>query len=145
VPWIAALTFGQLCGEQLARIIAAAGHSDPPMRNVAAFRVNQFLEEMEQKFGEAPDEYLEYRSRVKMSRTEPDGSVLEGYYLDVPLAPSVKALHNENFARSIRETNSAEHAAYILENMPKLPKSKIKKSSKSLKGPKKSRQRSRGS
>ena len=71
---------------------------------------------MEQKFGEAPDDYLEYSSRVKMIRIEPDGFIFE---INCGLAPSVRTLSAENFARSLREVYGVEAGdARLLKYMP---------------------------
>jgi transcriptional regulator with XRE-family HTH domain len=132
--------YGQTYGDKLANIFAAADRCDPSMKNVAFFRTEQFIEEMTQKFGEAPDDYLEYRSRVKITTTEHDGTVFK---VDSPIAPSVQTLHYENLSRSIREIYSAEDAARILAlYVPKPSERSVKKPSKKPRSQQKAKQRS---
>ena len=123
-------TLGQFYADKFAGILAAAHRLKPSMINVAQFRLWECLEELEEKFGGPPDDYLEYRSGVKIVITDPEGIERELY---PPLAPSFRDLCHENFARSVREKYSAEEAASILEDIPKPSKQKVKKSSGSSK------------
>jgi transcriptional regulator with XRE-family HTH domain len=127
---------GRYYGESLAEIFAAAMCCDPPMANVVDFRVKQFIDEMTQKFGEAPAEYLEYRGRVKVTITDDRGEVCEELH---PFARSAWALRYDTALRSIR-AHSPEAADWLAKNMPNPAKRRVKKSSQ--KSRKKAKRRS---
>jgi transcriptional regulator with XRE-family HTH domain len=91
---------GLLNGERLGHIFAAAMGAKPSKFHVLMFLAHQWLEEMEQKFGKPSDDYLEYRSRVTVSRKRADGIVAE---IGSPVSPSASALHLSNFLRSYAE------------------------------------------
>ena len=145
-PNMIAYCLGQYRGEEIAGILAAANRLKPSMLNVAQFRLGECLRELQEKFGEAPDDYLEFRARVKSVFTDPEGNEWESGGV---LAPSLRDLHYENFARSVREKYSPEEAASILEDTSKPSNQKVKKSSGSSEKrratPTKSRQHSRES
>jgi transcriptional regulator with XRE-family HTH domain len=101
---------GLLNGERLGRILAAAARVEPSKFQVAMFLANQWLEEMEQKFGKPSDDYLEYRSRVTVSRKRADGTVAE---IGSPVSPSASAVHLSNFLRSLVETEGQEVADMV--------------------------------
>ena len=102
---------GLLNGERLGRVFAAAVRAKPSKFQVAMFLANQWLEEMEQKFGEPSDDYLEYRIRVTVSRTDNEGHISD---IHAPMmTPRVAALHEANFLRSLTEKHGQDYADKI--------------------------------
>ena len=125
---------GLLNGERLAKIFAAAASADPSRFQVAMFLANKWLEEMEEKFGEAGDDYSEYRSRVTVARKDAEGIIGE---IHGPIAPSAFGLSLSNFIRSLREKHGQAVADDIIRDIEERKSSsgKRKKASGSSKSP----------
>ena len=68
---------GLICGERLARVFAAATRAEPSKFQVAMFLAWKWIDEMEQKFGEPDEDYLEYRSRLRVSTEDARGFTRE--------------------------------------------------------------------
>ena len=102
---------GLICGERLARVFAAAMRAKPSKFQVAMFLAWKWIDEIEQKFGEPGEDYLEYRSRLRVSTEDARGFTRE---LHFPFMPArVSELDRSNFLRSVAETEGQELADRI--------------------------------
>ena len=125
---------GQISGERLAAVFAAAMRAKPSKFQVAMFLVHQWIEEMEQKFGEPGDDYVEYRSRLRVFTEDRRGFTRE---LHAPfISPSASELDRSNFLRSVAETEGQELADRIAADLAaQASRRKGKKGAESSKSP----------
>jgi transcriptional regulator with XRE-family HTH domain len=143
---------GLLNGERLGQVFAAAMRAKPSKFQVAMFLADRWLQEMEQKFGKPGDDYLEYRSRVTVSRSDAEGLIGQ---ISGPIPRSASArgfcqwfahsinskspLFLSNYRRSLAEKYGRAFADKVFDDVParkgSTGKKRKKKAAESSKSP----------